>query len=182
MEKRISLRAGRLLALAAVLAGFLIWRPAESRGAQAALVSAGEGLSDGEYTVSVELSGGTGKASITSPATMRVTDGKAYVRIEWSSANYDYMLVESEKYLPVNDGGNSVFEIPVLAFDEPVTVIADTTAMSRPHEIEYTLIFHPDGKSTQNRSARLLIPAAFFIAALCALCAFVFKKRRNSVK
>ena len=26
-------------------------------------------------------------------------------------------------------------------FDKPVTVIADTTAMSEPHEIEYTLTF-----------------------------------------
>ena len=49
------------------------------------------------------------------------------------------MKVEDETYLPVNEEGNSVFEIPVPVFDEPVTVIGDTTAMSVPHEIEYTL-------------------------------------------
>ena len=37
--------------------------------------------------------------------------------------------------------GNSTFEIPVLYFDRPMTVIADTTAMSEPHEITYTLTF-----------------------------------------
>ena len=51
------------------------------------------------------------------------------------------MVVDGEKYLPVNTEGNSVFEIPVAAFDEPFVVIGDTVAMSKPHEIEYTLTF-----------------------------------------
>ena len=70
--------------------------------------------------------------------------GKVTADIQWSSPNYDYMLVDGEKFLPVNTEGNSVFEIPVAAFDEPVTVIGDTVAMSKPHEIEYTLTFHSD--------------------------------------
>ena len=64
--------------------------------------------------------------------------------IQWSSPNYDYMIVDGEKYLPVNTEGNSVFQIPVTAFDEPLTVIGDTVAMSTPHEIEYTITFHSD--------------------------------------
>ena len=35
----------------------------------------------------------------------------------------------------------STFEIPVAVFDTELTVIGDTTAMSTPHEIEYTLNF-----------------------------------------
>ena len=62
--------------------------------------------------------------------------------MQWNSSNYDYMLVDGEKYLPVNTEGNSVFEIPVLCFDKPMQVIGDTGAMSKPHEVEYTLIFH----------------------------------------
>lgn len=54
------------------------------------------------------------------------------------------MIVDGEKYLPINSDGNSVFEIPVSAFDEPMTVIGDTVAMSKPHEIEYTLTFLSD--------------------------------------
>ena len=36
---------------------------------------------------------------------------------------------------------NAAFEIPVLFFDRPMPVIADTVAMSEPHEISYTLCF-----------------------------------------
>ena len=102
-------------------------------------------LADGEYLAEVSLGGGSGRASVTSPAAVTVKDGAAVARIEWSSPNYDYMVVRGEKYLAVNDGGNSVFEIPVPAFDVGFPVKADTTAMSVPHEISYTLVF--DGAS-----------------------------------
>ena len=98
-------------------------------------------LSDGEYRADVAMEGGTGKASIASPAVIKVSGSSYTAVIEWSSPHYDYMIVDGEKYLPVNEDGNSVFEIPVLQFDKPMTVIADTTAMSEPHEIEYTLTF-----------------------------------------
>ena len=45
------------------------------------------------------------------------------------------------QYDPVNTEGNSVFEIPVSGFDWKMPVLADTTAMSTPHEIDYTLTF-----------------------------------------
>ena len=96
-------------------------------------------LEDGEYRVDVTLEGGSGRSEIASPAVLLVQDGQPNIRIEWDSSHYDYMKVEDETYLPVNEEGNSVFEIPVPVFDEPVTVIGDTTAMSVPHEIEYTL-------------------------------------------
>ena len=99
------------------------------------------GLADGEYTVEVSLSGGTGKATVTSPARMTVTDGAAQVEIIWSSNKYDYMRIGEEMYLPVNTEGNSTFMIPVTYFDYGMQVMADTTAMSQPHEIEYTLRF-----------------------------------------
>ncbi|MCR5730648.1 MAG: hypothetical protein K6G20_09880 [Ruminococcus sp.] len=98
-------------------------------------------IEDGEYKIDVTLEGGSGKASVQSPAALKVTDGKAIAEIVWSSSNYDYMIVDGEKYLPVNTEGNSVFEIPVTVFDKKMKVSADTTAMSTPHEIEYTLYF-----------------------------------------
>lgn len=97
---------------------------------------------DGTYQMEVELFGGSGRASVTSPAKVEIKDGKAVATLEWSSPNYDYMVVDGEKYLPVNTEGNSVFQIPVEAFDQDIAVIADTVAMSRPHEVEYTLNFH----------------------------------------
>ena len=105
------------------------------------------GLEDGEYTIEVTLSGGSGRASVESPAKLTVDGGNATAEIVWSSSNYDYMIVGDEKYLPVNTEGNSVFEIPVLIVDDDMTVYADTTAMSTPHEIEYTLRF--DSASVQ---------------------------------
>ena len=96
---------------------------------------------DGTYTCDVTLEGGSGRATVESPAALTVADGKMTAAIVWSSPNYDYMLVDGEKYLPTNTEGNSTFEIPVAALDTALDVTADTVAMSTPHEIEYTLTF-----------------------------------------
>lgn len=101
-------------------------------------------LEDGTYSMEMTFEGGSGKAKILSPVEMTVTDGQAIATLQWSSPNYDYMVVDGEKYLPVNTEGDSVFEVPVLMFDEPMAVIGDTVAMSTPHEVEYTLTFHSD--------------------------------------
>ncbi len=101
-------------------------------------------VKDGNYTIDLTFEGGSGKAEVLSPATVNVSDGTVTATIQWNSPNYDYMIVGGEKYLPVNTEQNSVFEIPVLVFDEPMEVIGDTVAMSTPHEIEYTLTFHSD--------------------------------------
>ncbi len=104
-------------------------------------------LEDGTYTAEVTLEGGSGKATIESPATLTVKDGEITASIVWSSPNYDYMVVNEEKYLPVNTEGNSVFEIPVASLETPLEVVADTVAMSKPHEIEYTITF--DGSTVK---------------------------------
>ena len=96
---------------------------------------------DGTYTCEVTLEGGSGRATVESPAALTVAGGKMPATIVWSSPNYDYMLVDGEKYLPTNTDGNSTFEIPVAALDTALDVTADTVAMSTPHEIEYTLTF-----------------------------------------
>ena len=96
---------------------------------------------DGTYTCDVTLEGGSGRATVESPAALTVAEGKMTATIVWSSPNYDYMIVDGEKYLPTNTEGNSTFEIPVAALGTPLAVTADTVAMSKPHEIEYTLTF-----------------------------------------
>lgn len=101
-------------------------------------------VEDGSYTIELTMEGGSGRASIQSPAQLAIADGAATATLEWSSPNYDYMLVNGEKYLPVNTEGNSVFEVPVEALDAPLTMIGDTVAMSTPHEVEYTVTFHSD--------------------------------------
>ena len=110
------------------------------------LTPSGLDLDDGEYTAEVVLSGGSGRASVQSPAGLtlknsRSAEAEVTAELVWSSANYDYMVVEGEKYLPEIADGHSVFRIPVTCFDRNMAVIADTTAMSQAHEIEYSLRF-----------------------------------------
>ncbi len=95
------------------------------------------------YSCKVKLEGGSGKASVASPATVVVREDGMSVELIWSSIYYDYMIVDEVRYdNEASDGANSVFTIPFKNFDEPFTVIADTTAMSVPHEIEYQLIVY----------------------------------------
>ena len=96
---------------------------------------------DGSYTAAVALEGGTGRATVESPAALRCENGQFWATIVWSSPNFDYMKVDGETYLQTNTEGNSTFEIPVAAFDQKLDVIADTVAMTEPHEVEYTLTF-----------------------------------------
>lgn len=92
--------------------------------------------------VAVTLSGGSGKSTVESPAKVSTNaDGQKIVTIIWSSPNYDYMIIDGEKILPVNTEGNSTFEIPISDVPCSIDVIADTVAMSKPHEIEYNLSF-----------------------------------------
>ena len=98
---------------------------------------------DGTYTVAVTLTGGTGKAKIASPLQLTVQNGKITATLVWSSANYDYMKVDGVRYDAVIEDGHSVFTVPVASLEEPLPVVADTVAMSTPHEIEYTITFDP---------------------------------------
>lgn len=117
-------------------------KPAPEPAAAPAPQAAQSAPEDGDYTAEVTLAGGSGRASIQSPAALRCTGGQFYAVIVWSSPNFDYMKVDGARYELVSaPGENSAFEIPVAAFDTPLTVIADTVAMSEPHEVEYTLTF-----------------------------------------
>ena len=139
---------------------------------------------DGEYSIQVDLEGGSGKASVTSPTLFTVENGAGYAQIQWSSSNYDYMIVDGEKYLPTNEEGmNSVFEIPILALDEPMSVIADTTAMGTPHEIEYTLTFYSDSISSKSQlpqeAAKRVVGVAMVIIVGGGILNYFVNKRNR---
>ena len=141
---------------------------------------------DGSYTVEVSLEGGSGRATIESPTELSVEDGQAMAEITWSSNHYDYMVVDGEKYLPVSREEHSVFEIPVEVFDEGIDVIGDTTAMSTPHEVEYTLTFASDsiqgenGGSTGGAGSTMAAAGIVIIAVAAAIAATVMRKKRNT--
>ena len=96
---------------------------------------------DGVWLCEVTLTGGSGRAAVSSPAELTVRDGAITAKLVWSSKNYDYMIVDGEKYIPETLDPGSTFVIPVSGLDEEIAVTADTTAMSAPHEIEYTIRF-----------------------------------------
>lgn len=103
----------------------------------------------------VALEGGSGKASVESPCLVLERSGELLALITWSSSHYDFMIVDGQKILPVNKEGNSQFEIPLksaagstcmdqsetLPADCEMQVQADTTAMSTPHLVDYTMSF-----------------------------------------
>ncbi len=99
------------------------------------------GLADGSYTCEVQLKGGSGKASVASPANLTIRGGSATAEIVMSSDKYDYMIVDGVTYTPIIADGHSTFLIPMAAFDFDLPIHADTIAMSTPHLIDYTLYF-----------------------------------------
>ena len=126
--------------------------PSEAFKEQRGVSAADLGLEDGSYEAEVSLEGGSGRASVESPAQLTVKDGEVTARIVWGSSHYDYMIVDGVRYEPVNTEGNSAFEIPVTVFETPMSVIADTTAMSVPYEIEYTLRFELSESAAESTS------------------------------
>ena len=99
-------------------------------------------IPDGSYWIRVSMTGGSGRASISSPTGFYVKDGQATADIHWSSASYDYMKLDGVRYDAFTDAvGHSAMTIPVSALNTAIPVLADTTAMSKPYEIEYQLSF-----------------------------------------
>lgn len=141
-------------------------------------------LADGEYSIQVDLEGGSGKASVTSPTLMIVKDGQMYARLQWSSSNYDYMIVNGEKILNESEEGrNSVFTVPITVLDDKMEVIADTLAMGAPHEIDYTLTFYEKsigskGQLPQEAAKRVVAVALVIIVGGGILNYFVNKRNR----
>ena len=91
------------------------------------------------------------------------------------------MMVQDRKYFPIAGEENSVFEIPVYVFDSPMKVIGDTTAMSRPYEIEYTLTF--DSSTIEKAggiSAAVIAVIAAAVIAVLLVAVLLLRKRKNT--
>lgn len=136
-------------------------------------------ISDGEYTIEAELSGGTGRAHITSPAKLTVTDGRMNVEIEWSSSSYDYMKVDGREYYPQNEEGNSLFVVEIPRLDADISVIAETIAMSEPHMIEYTLHFDSSTLRSENSTSGVILSCIIIGTVLIASATGLFIRKRK---
>ena len=141
-------------------------------------------LNDGEYSIEVNMTGGSGRASISSPTMLSIREGKAYATLMWSSTYYDYMILDGAYFYNTNEGGGpSTFEIPITALDEPINIIADTTAMGDPVEIEYVLTFYEesvgDKGAVPQESAKVVLLIAGLIIIIGGILNQIVKKRKK---
>ena len=149
-----------------------------------ALIPADVDMEDGTYSIEVNMIGGSGRASVSSPTWFFVKNGKAYAKLLWSSSHYDYMKIMGVKFENQSkDGGNSTFTIPVAAFDQPIRVIADTTAMGDPVEIEYELTFYRDTINSVTKvpqeAAKRVIAIALIIIIVGGILNIILKRRKK---
>ena len=108
-------------------------------------ISAFAAYRDGTYNVGVTCEGGSGRGGVTS-ASVTVSGGSiTSVALTMSSPNYDYAYdpVTGAKVNAPAGSGDSIFYInyPGNSF----SFTADTTAMSVPHEITYTITLDLSG-------------------------------------
>ena len=127
-------------------------------------------MKDGTYSIEVNMTGGSGRASVSSPTWLIVKDGKAYAKLLWSSSYYDFMIVGGKKYLNESvNGGNSTFTIPITQFDTIMNVVGDTTSMGDPVAIGYKLTFYKDSISTRNKIPQEAAKGVILLAAIIAV-------------
>jgi len=141
-------------------------------------------LPDGEYSIEVNMTGGSGRASVSSPTWLIVEDGHAYARLLWSSSYYDYMVVDEKRYDNLtDDGSNSTFVVPIVQMDEEFAVVADTTAMGDPVEIEYHLTFYSntvdDKDAIPQEAAIKVLWIALAVIVVGGILNHVLKKRKK---
>ena len=95
-------------------------------------------LADGEYIPDgFSFSGGSGKVTITCPKVV-VAAGEVTATLVFSSLNYPRVTVDGAEYAAGHDGDSSIFQIPAQV-NADMTVVGTTTAMSAPHDVEYTI-------------------------------------------
>lgn len=113
---------------------------------------------ESSFLAEVYLEGGSGKSGLQTPAAVITKDGRSSVVLVFKSTSYDYVILDGTKYLNENAGGYSTFTLPVTLPLSDIHIAADTTAMSVPHEVSYTVRFtgdlssFPDSEPKSNSS------------------------------
>ena len=102
-----------------------------------------DALPDGSYAPDdFTFSGGTGRVEITCPE-VTVTDGTAVATIVFSSPNYATLTLDGAAYEAERTETASLFRVSA-PLNRAFEIAAVTTAMSKPHEIAYTLFIRLD--------------------------------------
>lgn len=117
-----------------------------------ALCSCGKKTS-GDFTPTrFEWSGGSGRVNI-SCEKVTVTDEGAVAELTFSSPSYDYVRLEDEKIYGDHTEKTSTFLVPV-ELDKDMELIGCTSAMSKPHEISYTIFVSIDDRYSAGESGQ----------------------------
>ena len=145
-------------------------------------VRAAATLADGTYTANLTMTGGGGKAYIQSPAELTVENGEITATLVWSSSNYDRMTVDGVDYFPITLEDGATFQVPV-TLDTDMVVLAETVAMSTPHEIEYTLHFDSASLTplAEKAPAALWLAVGAAVAVVGAVGGFLWVRKRKSL-
>ncbi len=95
-------------------------------------------MQDGTYPVGTfRWSGGSGRVTL-SCEQVTITDGQAKASVTFSSPNYEYAKIGETILDGTYTDTSSTFEVPI-QLDRDIELIGCTTAMSKPHEITYTI-------------------------------------------
>lgn len=140
---------------------------------------------DGNYTIEAVLKGGSGRVSIESPVRITVSSGNITATFIWTSSFYEYMLVEGQKYLPESrdkEKGTTTFRIPLKTI-ESFPFIAQTSKMSQPHDIEYSIVFNGDTlKNADSEGNQSVIRIIVALTSGLILLVLLLKIFRNGNK
>lgn len=101
-----------------------------------------------------------------------------------SSESFSRVIMDDVKYLDkTDDGSNSTFIIPISALDEEIAVVADTTSMGDPAEIEYQLTFCSetigDKDLIPQEAAIKVLELAVIVIVAGGIVNYILKKRRK---
>lgn len=138
---------------------------------------------DGRYTVEAVLKGGSGRVSIESPVSIESVQGKMTATLIWSSSFYEYMMINGEKHLPESrdvKGDTTTFRIPLSSL-ETLEFVAQTSKMSRPHDIEYSIVFDRSTLKKNDNSIFSWMPVVFpSLIILIALTIIIMNKMKRN--
>ena len=138
---------------------------------------------DGVYMIDVNLTGGSGRTSVETPCELIVSEGEMTAALIWSSSYYTYVLMDGDYYYPINEEGNSTFEIPVFVLDQDIAISAETEAMSEPHVIEYTLYFDSstlEAAGQKNNTTMIIAIAVVILVSIIAIVQIKVKRKNQT--
>lgn len=134
---------------------------------------------DGNYEAEITLSGGSGRATVESPAEIHIENGNITAKIVWSSSGYDYMKVDNKEYSSEIIDNKSVFQIDIPDLGQDIPVVARTVAMSEPHYIDYTINISDKLQSTGFPWLTIGICAAVAVAFAGVFIGLCIRKKKR---